>query len=130
MVLLIGNYAIKLPNLRYRYPAAIWGLIHNLSERNWWRSVRTVGVTGADDVGNDWRQAMRPLLCPVIWGDRWGIMLIMRRAKPLPKNYDCPAFYVWQEYRFKKLAGVTCPAELKRESFGLLEGRVVAIDYA
>jgi hypothetical protein len=125
MVLLIGPYAIKLPNLRYRYPSCLWGLIHNLAERNWWRSFALSGDEG-------WVGVVRELLCPVVWGDRFGLVLVMKRAAPLPRTMDCPVVFEWLAMRFNPngLNGCTCPAEKKIESFGLLDGKIVAIDYA
>jgi hypothetical protein len=117
MVFLVGPYAIKLPNLHYRYPAALWGLIHNLAERNWWRAF--------EDSDDGWPHTMRQLLCPVVWGDRFGICTIMRRAEPLPKTWDCPVVFEWLSSRFP----YRCPAEKKRDSFGILNGEIVAIDY-
>jgi hypothetical protein len=120
MVFLIGSWAIKLPNLKYPWPACLWGLIHNRSEWMLWKYAG--GIEGGTD--------HRHLLCPVIWADRWGFINIMRRAKPLPKEYNCPVFFQWLASKFKNEAGYSCPAENKMESYGLLEGEIVAIDYA
>jgi hypothetical protein len=60
-------------------------------------------------------------LCPVLWSKKDGSVLIARRAEPLPldlfKNLDV------LEFR----QGL--PIEMKADSFGLLDGRIVAVDY-
>lgn len=127
MVILLGPYAVKLPNLKYRWPAALWGIIHNLSERNWWRSAR--GEFDPPAAEDRFHIELRRLLCPVVWGDRFGLCLIMRRAEPLPRNHDCPVMFEWLAGRFD-LADCGCPAEKKADSFGVFQGEIVAIDYA
>lgn len=123
MVLLTRRYAIKFPNVRYRYPAALWGMLHNLSEAMWWKS-----STGAfDDDGQ--QKPYQRLLCPVL-GRVWlGFCIVMPRAEQLDRRFDCPVVFRWLDDRFCA-AGVSCPAELKVESFGILNGEIVAIDYA
>jgi hypothetical protein len=125
MVLLAGAWAIKLPNLKYRWPAALWGIIHNLAERSWWRAAR--GEFDPEKIS--FQCVMQRLLCPVVFADRWGICVIMRRAEPLPRDYDCPVVFEWLAGRFQ-LADCSCPAEKKMDSFGILNGEIVAIDYA
>lgn len=54
-------------------------------------------------------------LCPVLWCGPFGLLLCMRRAEPLdadpPEMPSLPFL------------------DMKRENFGLLEGRVVSVDY-
>lgn len=64
-------------------------------------------------------------LCPVLFADPLGFVVVMRRAKPLSEEewagFDYAGFVDGGEY------GV--PAENKRSSFGWLNGRIVAVDY-
>jgi hypothetical protein len=123
MVILIYEYAIKLPNLKYRYPSCLWGLIHNLNERNWWRA-------SMGDFDVDIPHPYNKLLCPIIYSNRFGLIIIMKRATPLPKSFDCPILYEYLAQRFLKLGDCICPAERKIDSFGLLDNEIVAVDYA
>ena len=74
---------------------------------------RTFGKTG-------W-----PELCPVIFGMPGGWFLIMRRADPLPRSWyfemDYEAFVNHKDY--------CVPVENKQDSFGVYQGRIVAVDY-
>lgn len=123
MVILIGNYAIKLPNLKYRYPSCLWGLIHNLSESNWYKASQ--GIFNNGEI-----QDYDKLLCPILYANRFGLVVIMKRAQPLPKTFDCPIVFEWLASRFIKFGDCICPAEKKIDSFGLLNNEIVAIDYA
>jgi len=57
-------------------------------------------------------------LAPVEYMSPDGRLLLMKRADPIPDNYSMPA---------RIPAWLT---DLKRENFGLIEGRLVCIDYA
>lgn len=122
-VILTERYAIKFPNFRYRYPAILWGLLHNLSESSWWAA-----STGAYDDDRSVRPYQR-LLCPVVYRAPLGVVIVMRRAQVLDRRWECPVVFRWLNDRFTA-ADVSCPAELKVESFGILDGEIVAIDYA
>lgn len=116
---MIGRYAIKLPKLTYGWRLFLQGLLCNMQEAAW---------KGADF----------PELCPVVWATPGGWCLIMRRARPLthaewdafaPPRFPCSMpDYIgpW----ITRSADYVVPAEPKSDSFGMLEGRIVAIDYA
>ena len=57
-----------------------------------------------------------PRLCPVVLVLPLGLLVVMWRAAPLPSNIALPH---WADL----------PVERKRDSFGLLAGRCVAVDY-
>jgi len=108
-VLLIGNVAIKVPRL-FSW-AACWrnfllGLIANMQEAEW-------GRTGY------------PEFCPVLFSIPGGFMVVMRRADPLTQEqYDAIDFEA-----FAKKPDYYVFVEPKIENMGLLDGRVVAVDY-
>lgn len=57
-----------------------------------------------------------PRLCPVVLALPLGLLVVMRRAEPFPSSMALPR---WADL----------PVERKRDSFGLLTGRCVAVDY-
>lgn len=63
--------------------------------------------------------------CPVTWSLPGGFLVVMQRAQPMPSwqwdEFDAEAFIHFPHY--------TIPAELKQSSFGILKGKVVAVDY-
>jgi len=66
-----------------------------------------------------------PDLCPVVFSIPGGWLVIMPAAKELPE-------VVWEAIKkigFPFHEKYTIPVEIKRDSFGVLGGRVVAIDY-
>lgn len=105
-VFLIGRYAIKIPKLIYGWDKFLRGLLANMQEREFAR-------TG-------W-----PELCPVVLSVPGGWLVVMRRCAPLTDEqwaaFDADAFREPGEY--------SVPVEAKQDSFGMLDGRVVAVDY-
>jgi hypothetical protein len=91
-VVLFGHYAIKTPRLRsFRF-----GRLNNLNEYAW--------------------QHEDERYCPVLWCDRWGLVQVMLRVRPIK----------WVGVAvFPPLAGV----ERKPDSWGWLGRKVVAVDY-
>jgi hypothetical protein len=81
------------------------GLLSNLQER-------TFAKTG-------W-----PELCPVLFADPLGLIVIMPRAVPLTSWDELP--YV---EGFVHKEDYSLPVEIKLDSFGWLKGKIVAIDY-
>ena len=71
MVLLIGKWAIKMPTLR-SFVGMIAGFRENQEERYWWCS-----ESGAQ---KEWTHKH---LARIIWGDRFGFILIMERCRVL-----------------------------------------------
>lgn len=57
-----------------------------------------------------------PRLCPVLLALPLGLLVVMQRAEPLPPAVALPR---WDDL----------PVERKRDSFGLVGGRRVAVDY-
>lgn len=62
-----------------------------------------------------------PEFCPVLFALPGGWLVVMPRCAPLETDIDYAAFC--------EREGYTVPAEYKRDSFGLYQGRVVAVDY-
>lgn len=123
-VLLVGRYAIKVPKLTGGWGFFLRGLLANMQERR-------CGT------------ARWPELCPVVFSLPGGWILVMRRAEPLAeerwKQFRCELIgdeAVAVDYRRGFLkpwndasAEYLVPVDLKRDSFGLLDGFIVAVDY-
>ena len=105
-VLLVGPWAIKFPTVIYGWRLFLLGLLANMQERQFSR-------TG-------W-----PELCPVLWSLPGGWLVIMRRAKEMTalefERIDLEKWVDRGEY--------VVPAEIKQDSFGWLDGKLVAVDY-
>jgi hypothetical protein len=69
-----------------------------------------------------------PELCPVLFSIPGGWIVVMRRAIILTKmEWDDIAYQDLREFLEKP--NYVVPAELKRDSFGWLNGRLVVVDY-
>jgi len=94
------------PKVIYGWHKFLCGLLANMQERQF-------AETG-------W-----PQLCPVVFSVPGGWLVVMRRAEMLSDAewccFDPKAFCETDDY--------VIPAEFKRDSFGKLDGRIVAIDY-
>lgn len=74
----------------------------------------------------------RALLCPVLWCSRPSVVLIMRRAAtPVSQDQiDELKVRAWREWDYLGPADDECPFEWKRSDWGVLDGALVAVDYA
>ena len=106
-VLLIGPYAIKIPSLR-EWRLFLHGLLANMQEKN--ISRLTNHVEG---------------FCPVLFSLPGGLLVVMPRVRVMTdeeyEKFDYESLVDHPDYRI--------PAEDKSDSFGWLNGQVVAIDY-
>lgn len=66
-----------------------------------------------------------PELCPVIWSLPLAVVICMRRAVPL----DMTEFERLDFDSFTNTENYAVPVENKLDSFGKLNGQIVAIDY-
>lgn len=105
IVFLIGGYAIKFPDPTCEWRLFLQGLLANMQER----------VFGTTKWGK---------LCPVVFSLPGGWLVVMRRAAPLSAADFAGMDESWLEEPDYRI-----PAEFKQNSFGWLDGRIVAIDY-
>lgn len=106
-VILTKRYAVKVPSL-YSWTNFLWGLLANMQE------VRFSKV-----------EAFSDKVCPVLFSIPLGFLLIMPKVKILTG----PEFLAFNAEGFLMCEEGFIPAEIKRDSFGWLDGRIVAIDY-
>jgi hypothetical protein len=105
IVFLAKKYAIKIPRLD-SWKVILVGLLANLQER-------TFSATG-------WEE-----LCPVIFADPIGLLVIMPRLEPIDWETFCQLNYDL----FVNQPNYVVPVENKIDSFGWLNECIVAIDY-
>lgn len=105
-VFIVWRWAFKVPRLK-TWRMFLHGLLANMQERLF---------SGCEDF---------PGLCPVLWGLPGGFLICMRRAEPLPlAQWNQVWAHQWLAAR--RLNDL---CEGKENCFGLLEGRVVVVDY-
>ena len=74
----------------------------------------------------------RSMLCPVLWCSWPAIVLVMRRAEtPVSQDQvDERIANAWSEWDYLGDQDDGCPFEWKRSDWGVLDGKLVAVDYA
>ena len=106
-VLFIGNYAYKIPSLK-NISQFKWGLIANKHESNFYK---------AYDKKNK--------ICPVVFSIPFGLLIVMPKIRVVKDN-ELSKEYLTQHCTEP---GYIIPAELKCDSFGYLNSKLVVIDY-
>lgn len=107
IVILTRRYAIKLPNCLDGWPRLFYqGLLANLQEASF-------------------SSAGWPELCPVVFALPWGFGVVMPRCQLLTDD----EFLALGMPSWVECGDYVVPVEAKSNSFGWLNGRVVAIDY-
>lgn len=107
LVILLGSRAFKIPRFGYGWKMGLSGLLSNMQEREW---------AGADE-----------RLCPIVFSTWGGWLVVQRRARPFTDREWAefmPRMEAWIEGKEMRV-----PVETKRDSFGVLDGRIVAVDY-
>jgi hypothetical protein len=109
-VYLIGSWAIKVPVFA-EWRLFLHGLLANMQERNF-------GALGC------------PELCPVIFGMPGGWFIVMRRAEAVSFKRFVEIFPTRADFdKWVDTPDYHVPVELKPDSFGILDGKIVAVDY-
>lgn len=110
IVFLIKKHAIKIPNFLDGWTLFLKGLLANIQESNtweWWR------------IPNSELFERSELLCPIIWRSWGGWIVVMKRADPIT-NQDTRPVFLQLEYFIK---------DHKDDNYGIINGKVVMIDY-
>ena len=105
VVVLTGRYAFKLPTY-VQWNLFLHGLLANMQEA-------TFSKTG-------W-----PKLCPVRFHIPGGFLTVMDRAEPLTRD----EFFNLNIDEWTENGDYVIPVEAKLDSFGKLNGKIVAVDY-
>lgn len=101
IVLLTDKYAFKIPNV-LRWRMMLEGLLANCHER-------------------DWRNFKGCSLCPILFSIRGGFLNVMARCTPLTHDQ-------WEAVRATEDDWVYA-TDFKYENFGMMNGKVVLLDY-
>jgi|GEM_PF-1149949 len=105
IVLLVGGYAFKFPTM-HSWRLFLLGLLANMQEK-------------------EFSDMKHPKMCPVLFSIFGGFLSVMKRATPITKEqYDSLDYSTWINE-----PEVIIPVENKHSSFGMIDGRIVAIDY-
>ena len=105
VVFLINQFAIKIPTI-VEFRLFLCGLLANMQEVQFSKT--------------KWEE-----LCSVVFYLPFGLMVIMKRATPLTREqYD--SFDIDE---FREKPNYVVPVENKMDSFGILDGKIVAVDY-
>lgn len=113
-VFLVGPWALKIPKLTSTWGMFLQGLLGNMQE-------------------TAFSTLKAPEYCPVLWSAPGGFLVIMPRADPLTAD-EWDAFSDGFE-PIEPVPSWTRPGQVvpcvepKRDSFGRLNGHVVAVDY-
>lgn len=118
-VFLTKNYAIKIPQFNYEWKHFLLGLLANMQE---------VSFSKIKD----------DRLCPIKFYIPGGWLLIMPKCEPISSEIfiDLDITRFWPNNKEDYHPNNTCeraeynvPVEYKQDSFGFLNGKIVAIDY-
>lgn len=107
VVFKIGSYVVKIPQFRYEWRHFLYGLIANIQEVQFWKAYQ------------------HKKLCPILFWFPLGLLLVMPYAEPISReeffkiNLD---EWTYTEY-------FIIPVESKLNSFGMYQGKIVAVDY-
>lgn len=104
-VLLIGRWAVKVPSIT-EWRLFLLGLLANMQEARFSRC--------------GWQE-----LCPVVFSIPSGLLIVMHRAEPITRD----EFFAIDVELWRDRGEYIIPVEAKLDSFGRLNGRVVAVDY-
>lgn len=104
-VFLIFKYAIKIPTF-YQWSLFLRGLLANMQESMFSKT--------------KW-----PELCPVLFSVPCGFLIIQRRAQPI----DIEEYYSLSYSELVNRNEYVIPAEDKPNSWGKINGKIVAVDY-
>ena len=104
IVFLIGKLAIKIPNGSYSWQHFVLGMLANAQERKFSHANHN--------------------FCPTLYCSALGLLLVMKRARPV--GILCLFDEDSLESLFGNYSGMV---ENKLDSFGEIDGKLVAIDY-
>lgn len=117
IVFMFDKFVIKVPKF-YRHPAWLFGMMENLNERYWWCADGSITAMDIE----------RYPLAPIHYADRFGLCVVMERAKDLTGGE-----YESRTREIKRLREWTDSFEfgsdVRHGNIGLIDDKVVVIDY-
>lgn len=103
LVILIGSIAFKLPRFDYGWGGGLRGLLANMQEKTF--------------------HTLSDKACPVLFSIPGGWLIVMPRCQPLTDDQ-------WNDLQSQGVYDyLPIPVEFKRDSFGVLNNEIVAVDY-
>lgn len=110
IVLLIGKYAIKIPNFTYEHRHFLQGCCANWSERKYNKDFNDVYYTGN----------MYEYVAPSYFCSWFGLIQIQARCEPMLEDLTNEQ---------KEFYYPLCGTDSKKENFGWYKGKLVCLDY-
>lgn len=110
IVILIYKYAFKIPNFTYSMDHFLKGCCANWKERNYYKQFNKC----------DYKGNMVGYVAPSYFCSFFGLIQIQERCKPLGRDLT------ESEKEFYK---TLCGTDSKKENFGVINGKIVCIDY-
>lgn len=118
IVFVLDNIVIKVPKF-YAHLGLLMGLLENLHERYWWC---------ADGAIHPMEKSHYPL-APIIYADRFGLCVVMRRAQLIDElEFERRVDEVALLHAWSTNLG-SLYNELRPENVGDIDGKLVFIDY-
>jgi hypothetical protein len=110
-VLIFKKRVLKIPSFKNGWINFIYGVEANLQERIW--------------------NGFHPVFAKVIRSSKLGFWLIMERAEPIPKETDWGTIkdYLSFTYRNEDIYEIIM-SDCKKDNWGVINNRLVKIDYA
>lgn len=112
LVILIGNYAIKIPNFTKEHRHFLYGCYANYSERNYCKVFKPI---------NEEMSKFYNLVAPSYFCSWFGLIQIQGRCKPINRHLTKKEINF-----FKDVHG----GDYKKENFGYYNDKLVCLDYA
>lgn len=113
-VIIFEKYVIKFPILRYGWKYFIQGILANINEGECYYNNRPE-YTDTN---------VQSYLCDIIWYSKSGLVLIMKKASVLSESK-----YIEFEKVIDEIES-HFPGDRKAENYGIIENRIVKLDYA
>lgn len=110
IVLLIGNYAIKIPNFEYQHNHFLQGCLSNWAERKYYKMF----------LAADYKENMVEYVAPSFFCSWFGLVQIQARCEPCTEDLTDEQ----REFYYP-----LCGTDFKKENFGIYKGRLVCVDY-
>jgi hypothetical protein len=124
IVLIVFGYAFKIPNFTYCQLHFLQGCVGNASERLFTKQWKPSN-NKSKNVGQEFSELVEVTyrkINPTLYCSCFGLIAIQKEVKPL--NFD-----IKTRDDLREIFKVVC-TDFKSENFGLLNGKIVCIDYA
>ncbi len=110
IVFVFRSFVLKIPKFTYSHDHFLQGCVSNWSERKFTKTFKNANFSGN----------MYKHIAPSLWCSWFGLIQIQVKCEPNPEPLSDS-----QKEFFEPL----CGTDSKKENFGILNGRLVCLDY-